>query len=50
MSSLSILHSPERFTELSREERRREEIEVTWGKKGERAIKPVITPLSKNGY
>ena len=34
--------------------RGREEIEVTWGRKadskGERAIKPVITPLSKNGY
>ena len=32
--------------------RGREEIEVTWGgkgeSKGERAIKPVITPLSKN--
>ena len=31
-----------------------EEIEVTWGEKGEskgeRAIKPVIIPLSKNGY
>ena len=35
--------------------RGREEIEVTWGRKkksqkGERAIKPVITLLSKNGY
>ena len=32
----------------------REEIEVTWVRKRkvkrERAIKPVITPLSKNGY
>ena len=32
----------------------REEIEVTWGEKGElkgeRAVKPVITPLSENGY
>ena len=30
-------------------------MEVTWGRKGrvkqgERAIKPVITPLSENGY
>ena len=34
--------------------RGREEIEVTWGRKRsekrERAIKPVITVLSKNGY
>ena len=39
--------------------RGREEIEVTWGRKGrfkrgdskgEKAIKPVITPLSKNEY
>jgi len=34
--------------------RGREEIEVTWGRKKkskvERAIKPVITLLSKNGY
>ena len=34
--------------------RGREEIEVTWGEKGEskgeRVIKPVITILSKNGY
>ena len=26
--------TPERFTELSREEKGREEIEVTWGRKG----------------
>ena len=36
------------------EKRRGEEIEVTWGRKGEsigeRAIKPVITPLSENVY
>ena len=40
---------------MGREEKGvREEIEVTWGRKGsqkgERAIKPVITLLSKNGY
>ena len=36
ISSLSVLHSPEhpkRFTKLSREERGREEKEVTWGRK-----------------
>ena len=36
ISSLSVLHSPEhpdRFTEF-REERGREEIAVTWGRKG----------------
>ena len=36
ISSLSALHSleyPKRFTELSREEKGREEIEVTWGRK-----------------
>ena len=36
MNALSVLHSlehPERFTELSRERRGREEIEVTWGRK-----------------
>ena len=36
ISSLSVLHSPEhtkRFTELSREEKGREEIEMTWGRK-----------------
>ena len=54
ISSLSILHSPEhtkRFTELSREEKGREEIEVSGEEsKGERVIKPVITPLSENVY
>ena len=40
---------------MGREERRREEIDVSWGRKkesqkGERAMKPVITLLSKNGY
>ena len=38
ISSLNVLHSleyPKRFTELSREEKRKgnEEIEVTWGEK-----------------
>ena len=36
ISSLSVLHSPEHtksFTELSREEKGREETEVTWGRK-----------------
>ena len=57
ISSLSVLQSqehPERFTELSREEKGVGEIEVTWGEKeelqGGRAIKPVITTLSENGY
>ena len=40
--------------ELSREERGREEREVTGEEKGEskveRAIKPVITLLNKNGH
>ena len=40
---------------MGREERRREEIDVSWGRKkesqkGERAMKPVITLLSKYGY
>ena len=58
ISSLSVLHRPEhpkRFTELSREEKRergdrgdlREKKE---SQKGERAIKPVITFVSKNWY
>ena len=58
ISSLSVLHSPEhpkRFTELSREEKgeggdRGDLGEKKESQKGERAIKPVITLLSKNGY
>ena len=58
ISSLSVLHSPEhtrRFTELGRKEMGEENIEATlWRKKesqkGERAIKPVISLPSKNGY
>ena len=58
ISSLSILHSPEhpkRFTELSREEKGEEGDRGDLGKKKEsqkreRAIKPVIIFLSKNGY
>ena len=54
----SVLHSLEhtkRFTELGREEKGeggdREDLgEKTESQKGERAIKPVITLLSKNGY
>ena len=57
ISSLSVLHSPElpkRFTELSREEMEeggdRDDLgEKKESQKGERAIKPVITLLSKNG-
>ena len=57
ISSLSFLHSLEhlkRFTELSREEkgqgRGRSDLgEKKESQKGERAIKPVITLLSKNG-
>ena len=56
ISSLSVLHSPEhpkRVTELSREEKGREEIEVTWGRKrrvkrGESNQAGNHTPLSKN--
>ena len=58
ISSVSVLQSPEhpkRFTELSREEtgegRDRGDLgEKNENQKGERAIKPVITLLSKNGY
>ena len=57
ISSLSVLHSPElpkRFTELSREEMEeggdRDDLgEKKESQKGERAIKPVITLLSKIG-
>ena len=58
ISSLSFLHSlehPKRFTELSREEEgdgedRGDLGEKKESQKRERAIKPVITLLSKNGY
>ena len=58
MSSLSALPSPEypkRFTELGREEKgeggdRGDLGEKKESQKGEKTIKPVITPLSKNGY
>ena len=58
ISSLSVLYSPEhpeRFTDLSREEKeeggdRGDLGEKKESQKGERAIKPVITLLSKNGY
>jgi len=44
-----------RDSQLSREEKGREEIEVTWGRKKEsqkweRVIKPGTTLLSKNEY
>ena len=58
ISSLSVLHSlehPKRFTELSREEKgegrdRGDLGEKKESQKRERAIKPVIILLSKNGY
>ena len=58
ISSLNVLHSLEhtkRFTELGREEKgeggdRGDLVEKKESQKGERAIKPVITLLSKNGY
>ena len=58
ISSLSVLHSPEhpkRFTELSREEKGEGGDRGDLGKKKksqkwEKAIKPAITLLSKNGY
>ena len=51
----STAQNTQRDLQSSVEKKRgREEIEVTWGikgrVKGERAIKPVIKPLSKNGY
>ena len=57
ISSLSVLHSPEhpkRFTDLGREEKGEGEDRGYLGEKkesqkGERAIKPVITLLSKIG-
>jgi len=56
--SLSILHSPEhtkRFTELGREKKgeggdRNDLVETKQSQKGKRAIKPVVTLPSKNGY
>jgi len=56
--SLSILHSPEhtkRFTELGREKKgeggdRSDLVETKQSQKGKRAIKPVVTLPSKNGY
>ena len=58
ISSLSVLHSPEhtkRFTELGREEKgegrdRGSLVEKKESQKGERAVKTVIIPPSKNGY
>ena len=58
ISSLSVLHSPEhtkRFTELGREEKgeggnRGDLVEKKESPEGERAIKPVISLPSKNGY
>ena len=58
ISSLSVLHRlehPKRFIGLSREEKaeggdRGDLGEKKESQKGERAIKPVITILSKNGY
>ena len=58
ISFLRVLHSPghsKRFTELSREEKGEGGYRGDLGdkkgeSKGERAIKSVITHLSKNGY
>ena len=58
ISFLSVLHSLEhtkRFIELGREEKRdggdrSDLVEKKESQKGERAIKPVITLPSKNGY
>ena len=58
ISSLSVLHSPEhpkRFTALGREEKgeggdRGDLWEKKESQKVETAIKPIITPLNKNGY
>ena len=55
---LSVLHSPEhtqRFTEFGREEKgeggdRDDLLGKKESQNGERATKPVITLLSKNGY
>ena len=58
ISSLSVLHHPKhtkRFTELGREEKgeggdRGDLVEKKESPKGERAVKPVISLPSKNGY
>ena len=58
ISSLSVLHSPEhtkRFRELGREEKgeggdRGDLVEKKESPKRERAVKPVISFPSKNGY
>ena len=58
ISFLSVLHRPEhtkRFTELGREEKgeggdRVDLLEKKESPKGERAVKPVISLPSKNGY
>ena len=58
ISSLSVLHRLEyttRFTELGREEKgeggdRGDLVEKKENPKGERAVKPVISLPSKNGY
>ena len=58
ISYLSVLHSPEhtkRFTELGREDKgeggdRADLMERKESQQGERAIKPIITLPSKNGY
>ena len=55
---MSVLHRPEypeRFTELSRKDKveggnRGDLGEKRESQKGERAIKPLITPLSENEY
>ena len=58
ISSLSVVHSPEhikRFTEFAKEEKgeggdRGDLVEKKESQKGERAIRPVISLPSKNGY
>ena len=58
ISSLSVFHRLEhtkRFTELDREEKgeggdRGDLVEKKEGPKGKRAVKPVISLPSKNGY
>ena len=58
ISSLSVLHSldhPKRFTELGREEKGEGGVRGDLGEKkesqkGDKAIKPIITLLNKNGY
>ena len=58
ISSLSVLHRPEhtkRFIELGREEKREggdrsDLVEKKESPKGDRAVKPVISLPSENGY